>query len=193
MERVGVFDSGDCFDDPNVVYDGPLSGTEGRTMSNDNLISQEIAPADKTAAKQKTEDIWALLPFLVNIPAEDKKGFPVIAKGRAGMDEDFITQMTQRPELVPGFVNMTEVNKDLKLRRDLEDILPRLEQLVEAIKDTTALANHDNYLAYLAFYNNVKAAQQRGVPGADALLATLAKYFPGGRRKATPAPTPPTP
>jgi hypothetical protein len=191
MPRVGRYDSGDRWDDPNLVWDG-LPQPENHTMSDDNRISQSIAAADKTAVQQKIEEIWALLPFLVNIPAEDKNKFMVIGTARAGMDEAFQAHMTAHPELVPGFVNLAEVTKDKTLRTDLGDLLRRPKQLVEAIQDTMTLANSDTIVAYLAFYSNVKSAAKRNVPGADAILTDLARFFPTGRRAAS-NPTPPTP
>ena len=191
MVRVARFNSGDRWGGRGLVY-GPLKEPEvKKPMSNDNMISQSIPAADKALAKQKTAEIQALLPFLTNIPAEDKKGFQVIGKNRAGMDVDFVEQMTLRPDLMPGFVDLAEVKKDLALRRDLDEIAMALEQLLESIQDTSALANHDCLMAYLAFYNNVKSAQQRGVAGSDAVLTALAKYFPNSRKAAVTPVVPP--
>ena len=100
------------------------------------------------------------------------------------MDTDFLNAMTAHPELVPSYVSMTELNKDKELRRQFARLIGPAAELCEALADTNALAAHDSMMAYLSFYSAAKDAAKRNVPGADTLVASLAKYFPTGRRPA---------
>ena len=159
-------------------------------MPHDNRISAALPGADKAAILTKLQEIRALLPFLVNLTPDERKSLGAIGTARAGMDDAFLQAMTAHPELAPSFVNLDEVNKDRTLRQDISPILQAAAELCEGVGDTTALAAHDNYLAYLSFYTNVKEAARRGVPGADTILSNLARFFPRGSRAAAP-PTPP--
>jgi hypothetical protein len=87
--------------------------------------------------------------------------------------------MASRPELVPGFVNMTEMAKDRQLVADLLPCLQEIAPICEALEDTISLAYTDIYTADLAFHANVKQAAKRGVPGTDTIYADLKERFPG--------------
>ena len=163
---------------------------ESYVATKDNMISEEVAAEVKTQVLQKIQEIWALLPFLVNVAASDKANLPSIGDKREGMDQTFIKHMTEHPDLVPSFVNMPEVLKDLKFRGDMGDMIRPLAQLLEAMTDTRFLANHDNFMAYLATYNNTQSAAQRDYPGADTILPDMARYFAKKFAKASPTPTP---
>ena len=184
----------DLYGDPQAVYGKTPGPVEENTMSvKGNRISATIAPADKTAILQKVQEIWALLNFLVNVTTEEKQSLPSVAEKREGMDVTFIHHMTERPEIVPTYVNMPEVLKDLALRKDLSDIIRPVQQLLEALIDTRFLASNDNYMAYLATYNNTQMAADRNVPGMNTILPDLARYFSRNPTPATPTPATPTP
>lgn len=188
MPRVAVWDSGDRWDDPGLVW-GPLA-TPPPIMSNDNRISAEITAANLALFLQKIAEARALFAsFLVNLTPDEKRKLPTISNARAGMDADFLMAMTAHPELVPSYVSKAETDKDHNFRTALEQAVGPAAELCEAMTDTLHLAGSDSYRAYLSFYNSVQAAAQRNVPGADTLLGTLSPYFARPGRSAPP-PTP---
>lgn len=192
MDRVLVFGSGDCWGDSGLVF-GPLKKPEvKKPMSNDNRISAVLAPADKATILQKIKEIAALMPFLATLTPQDRKMLPTLGTARAGMRETFMRHMAEHPEMVPGFVEMDEVTKDANLDHDMEDVGSQIRQLLQSIDDTTTLASHDNYVAFLATYNNVKAAAQRGLAGTDTLLAEEAVFFQHKAAQPATKPTKPT-
>jgi len=158
----------------------------------DNRISATLSPTDKTTILTKLGEISALLPFLLNLTAEEKSSLPKMSAIRDGMDEAFSQEMTAHPEMVPNFVDMTEVAKDRALRTALRDLHQQMCALCEGLEDTLTAAGVDTYLAYLSFYNNVKQAAKRNVPGANTVLDNLKRFFPRGGGGSTP-PTPPNP
>jgi hypothetical protein len=93
------------------------------------------------------------------------------------MDETFLRSMTDNPNLVPSYVSMTDVNQDLNSRKDLKDVVAHIQGVVEGLLDAETLANSDNYQAFLAYYNNVKMAALRNVPGSDTELASCRPTF----------------
>lgn len=173
---------------PGLTWNGVVPNTPN-TMPNDNRISAAIAAADKTAFLGHVTDATALLPFLINLTPTERRRLPGIGIERAGMVEDFSLAMTAHPTLVPSFVNMVEVNKDIVLFRDLLPLLNAATELCEKIDDTMKATSSDLFVAFTAFYASVKEARRRNVPGSDAVYAELAPYF--ARNGGTPPP--PTP
>ncbi len=160
----------------------------------DNLVSATLSPADKTAIITKLDEIKVLLPFLINLTIDEKRALPKMGSFRDGMDEAFAAEMAAHPEMVPNFVDMPELGRDRALRQMLRDVAQQLAALCESVEDTQTAVGVDAYMAYLSFYNNVKQAAKRNVPGANAVLDNLKRFFPrGGGNTPTTPPTPPTP
>ncbi|MES2660583.1 MAG: hypothetical protein V4689_18300 [Verrucomicrobiota bacterium] len=158
-------------------------------MSNDNRISAEITDAVKTQVLTKFQEIKDLLPFLINLSPEEKRGIVTISTERGAMDEAFTSEMGAHPDLVPAYVDATELARDRELRGDLLEILQRSREICDALEDTAHVAGSDVLLGYLSFYNNVQQAAKRGVNGAKTLLDNLSRFFPRNRRVAV-VPTP---
>lgn len=157
----------------------------------DNHISATLSPTDQTAILTKLGEIADLLPFRLNLTIDEKSALPKMSAIRDGMDETFAQEMAAHPELVPNFVDMTELAKDRALRTALRDLHQQMHALCESIEDTQTAAGVDTYLAYLSFYNNVKQAAKRNVPGANTVLDNLKRFFPRGGGS-TPAPSTPS-
>jgi hypothetical protein len=174
MVRAFVWDSGDRWDDPDLVWDGPETPV-GSSM--DNQISEELPDAVVAQILQKYAEIRALMPFLRNIPAGQKRKFSGIAKERAGLDEVCIRLMQQHPELIPPGVSLAEVQKDVALRKALKDVKSPAVELVEILNDTELIGATDSMKAYRWLYEGVKAAAKHDVPGADAAVEELAPFF----------------
>ena len=173
------------YGDPTAVYG---KAKESHAMTPDTLSTLPMTPADKTALLAAITTLaTAAATYSANVPVDEKKNYAVIGQGRAGMDEVFIRSMTDNPTMVPGFVVMADVNVDRNFRKDIKDVVAPLSNIIEGLSDAELLANSDNFMAYTAYYNNVKQATKRGVPGADAELAKLQPFFPTGRRTTQPA------
>jgi len=155
-------------------------------MPTDNRISAELSDAVKAEVLTKFQEIKALLPFLINLTPEEKRSFATISTERGAMDQTFHTEMAAHPDLVPSYIDATELAKDRELRLDLLEILQSAREVCDTLEDTAHVAGSDVLLAYLAFYANAKQAAKRGVPGASTLIDNLARFFPTGRRAVTP-------
>ena len=177
------------WDLPSLNWDQQTTETQ-QTHTMDNRISATLSPADKAAILTKLTEITALLPFLINLTADEKSSLPKMSAIRDGMDEAFSQEMAAHPELVPNFVDMDELALDRALRTVLRDLHQRMCALCEGIEDTLTAAGVDTYLAYLSFYNNVKQAAKRNVPGANTVLDNLKRFFPRGGGAPPPPPTP---
>lgn len=163
-------------------------------MPNDNRISATLSNTDKATILTKISEIRALMPFLINLTPEERIEMPKLGDKTLAFDEKCKTYMAQNPTLVPGFVSVVEVDKDRALRLPVNDVFRELGALFEAVGDTVMLVGTEIYMADLAFYQNVRQASKRGVPGSNSIYDDLRERFPGGGGGSggTP-PTPPTP
>lgn len=156
-------------------------------MASDNRISIEITPAKKAAIEAAIAALKAeLAGVTINLNVDERRSIPKIGDKSLAFDEKCAAYMTSRPELVPSFLDLVEMAKDRKLVADLLPCLQELAPICEGLEDTITLANSDNMIGDLAFYQNVQAAAKRGVPGTDTILNDLKTRFPG-RPKTPPA------
>ncbi len=159
-------------------------------MPDTNRLSATLSEATKTTILKKISEIRALLPFLLNLTPDERQGLPKLGSRTLAFDEQCASYMEQNPSLVPGFVDLTELAMDRALRIPLNDIAREVSSLAGSVEDTCTLVGHETYMAELAFYQSVRQAAKRGIPGAQTILDDLRERFPGS--VLTPA-TPPTP
>ena len=79
--------------------------------------------------------------------------------------------------LVPSYLDLVEANKDLKLSKDLNNILKQVSTLQRAIEDTAMVAGSEAYDAALVFYASVKGASRVNVPGSQSVFEDLQKRY----------------
>lgn len=198
MPQPLTWDSNLAFDTPGVTWDGFAAPTPNQpppaTMPNDNRVSATVSPTDKTAIMTKLTEIKALLPFLLNLTKEERIQLPKLGPASLAFDEHCASYMATAPNLIPPFVDAAEVTKDRNLRLVLADLLREAHKLCEMLDDTLLLVGSEIWMADLSFYQTVRQAARRDVPGADAIYDDLKERFPGvsGDDEEEP-PTPPTP
>jgi hypothetical protein len=152
-------------------------------------ISAVLTAADQTAILAKLNEITALLPFLVNLTAEERSTLPKMGDNTEPFVNKALTYAENNPTLVPPYVNVPELRKDFNLASQLTLIRQQAMQLAEALDDTEMALGSESYVTALAFYNSVKQAAKMNVPGAEAIYDDLRTRFPGGGS----TPTPPAP
>lgn len=133
----------------------------------------------------------AIAGLTINLTTEERRSLPRIGDRSLAFDEKCAAYMASRSDLIPSFLDMDEMAKDRQLVADLLPCLRELAPICEGLEDTIMLANSDNYVGDLAFYQNVRQAKKRGVTGADTIYNDLKSRFPG--RPRADDPTPPTP
>jgi hypothetical protein len=177
---------------PGAVWNGSTNvSNPTKPMTNDNKISASLTAQDMTDMMAAFAVIKAKLPFLINLTAAEKRRMPNISTERGGMVDTFTIEMGLHPDLVPTYVDTSELAKDAALLAQLETLRACANELCAGINDTHQAVGSDMYLAYLSFYNNVKQAAKRAVVGADAVFANLRRFFQrGGGDTPPPAPTP---
>lgn len=165
---------------PEITWDGLAPNPNpSNPMPNDNRISAEVSDADKATILTKITEIAALLPFLLNLTKNERISLPKLGPASLGFDEQCASYMASSPNLVPPFVDLAEVAKDRALRLALADIWRELKKLCEQVDDTLMLVGSEVWMADLSFYQTVRQAARRDVPGADTVYDDLKTRFPG--------------
>lgn len=179
-----------------VTWDGQAANNNHTNMPNDNRISAEVTAANKTAILTKIVEIKGNLPFLINLTKNERIQMPKFGPASLAFDEQCATYMASAPNLIPPFVTLAEVTKDRALRLVLSDIVRELRKLCEMVDDTLMQVGSEIWLADLSFYQTVRQAARRDVPGADTIYDDLKERFPtlsGDPEEPTDPETPPTP
>jgi len=157
-------------------------------MPSDNKISATLSAQDLADILAAFATILEKLPFLQNMTPQERRRTPTLGTERTAMDQTFAAEMAAHPELVPSYVDMTELAKDRALWAQLAEIAAKAREVCEGIEDTAHLAGSDIYMAYLSFYQAARQAARRNVVGADSLYQNLRQFIPSGGGG---APTPP--
>jgi hypothetical protein len=165
-------------------------GTKPITMSTQNLVSAEVTDAVKSEIKTHVNTIDSSLPFLLALTNSDRKGGLKLGDKTVAFVEKAIDYANAYPSLVPAYIDLNEIEKDYELQKDLIDILQWINSLVQKIEDTQQEAGAEAYNGILGFYQSVKVAAEKNVPGARAIYEDLSERYPGKKKAQNPTPSP---
>jgi hypothetical protein len=150
----------------------------------ENKVSASLTSEAAAEIKGATGVIENNLPPLISLTAEQRQATPKMGDKTLAFVYKALEYAKQNPELVPAFLDLTEVEKDVELVKALNNVLKPLAQLVEKLDDTTLQAGSEAYTAALVFYNSVKGAAKAGVPGTKSVYDDLQARFPGRSKAA---------
>jgi hypothetical protein len=150
----------------------------------ENIHSQAI-PADVVSqVHTKLNEIKTLLkPFAITLTPLERRNILKMGEKSLAFVEKAHEFAVENPEFVPPFLNMQEFKVDYDDAHGLWTVLNDALQVYEMIDDTIMVAGSESYAAALVFYNSVKVAAEKDVPGAKAVYSELKKRFPGQKRK----------
>jgi hypothetical protein len=159
-------------------------------MSTQNLVSAAITEDVKAQIQANINSIAEILPFLLALTNEDRQSGLKLGDKTIALIDKGIDYADNNPTLVPAYVNFAEVKKDYQLQKDLIGILQLLYSLVQKIEDTQQEAGAEAYNGVLAFYQAVRVAAEKNVPGARVIYEDLSKRFPGRKKQQNLPPSP---
>lgn len=143
-------------------------------------IDAALTNAQKTALKGHFEAILAILNFGINLTPEERQALPSVSDNRLAFIIKVITNYApNNANLQPGFLQLADAEKDLKLFTDLTLIDEFAGKVKEVISDTQLAVGSEAYDYSRAFYDMVKQARERNVPGTDNIYEDLSKTFEG--------------
>lgn len=153
-------------------------------MSKDNWVSLNISEKDLQEIKNAIQVLQNKLnPHLVGLTTEERKELPKMGDKSVVFVTKSAEYANQNASLVPQYVNMEELRKDIAAIEVLRQLQNPLEQLIARIDDTAMIAGSEAYKATLAFYNAIKGAAKAGVPNAQLIYDDLSQRFPGRGKK----------
>jgi len=158
-------------------------------MSQENLISTELPAAVADDIIEKLNAINTALAgiLLFNLTGQDRLEMYKLGDKSAAFVDKALEYAGNNPALVPSYLDLGEANKDLKLSKDLNNILKQVSTLQRAIEDTAMVAGSEAYDAALVFYASVKGASRVNVPGSQAVFEDLQKRYVAKSKKAVTA------
>lgn len=148
-------------------------------MSLENKISIQIDPSSIDRILAAIGVINTEMPYLLNLTTNDRINLLKMGDKTVSFVNKALEYAKQNPQIVPTFLNVTEMDKDVVLVNSLVKVLYPLQQLLEKMDDTSMLAGSEAYGAALVFYNAAKGAAKAGVPGMKTVVEDLSSRFPG--------------
>jgi hypothetical protein len=153
----------------------------------DNRLSLTISPADLTTVNTAGATIDTTLSFLIALTEEERERLFGVNVNNKVFIEEALEEAQNNGTILPGYIQVAELEKDLTLFNQLGDLLSYLRNLLQKMEDTQRLAGHEAYALSLAIYQLYKSAAEAGIPGAASSYNRLKERFDTTR------PTPPTP
>ena len=101
---------------------------------------------------------------------------------RLGFIEKIMDTAELRPEFKPPFFNleeMTDLSQVIELLRNIRSLALAVDRIAN---DALLVAGDESYRMALMYYNSVRDAARRRVPGAEELFRILELFFRRGRR-----------
>lgn len=160
------------------------------TNSTDTPIVVSITASEKQAILDKIAELAALLPWTIGLSDLERKGMLKLGDKSLGFDQKVVSYMENRPDLVPGYVDMTILEQNRGARQDVGDITRLVGDLWQRLSDTGMKLGSQVYKPELAFYNSAQEAAKHGVNGAQAIVDDLKARFARSSPAAAPAATP---
>lgn len=142
-----------------------------------NRLSVTLTETQMQNVKAAFATIYAELPFLIGLTAEERQSIPKINDSNKTFTEDGANVAANNGSFLPGYFNSGDVVMDITLFQQLDEIFLLSDQLNEKIFDTRMLAGSEAYVNALTIYRLVEAAAKAGVPGADAAYELLKQRF----------------
>lgn len=148
-------------------------------MSQENLISAELSATVAADITEKLKAINTALAgiLLFNLTGQDRLEMNKLGDKSLAFVEKALEYAANNTALVPSYLDLVEANKDLKLSKDLNNILKQVSTLQRAIEDIAMVAGSEAYDAALVFYASVKGASRVNVPGSQSVFEDLQKRY----------------
>ncbi len=151
-----------------------------------NKVSAQLSDEVVQHIKDRISEIKSEMPFLVALSPDERKVIPAMDNARKPFVEKALSYGQSNNEIVPRFVDLEELQRDLKLYEKLQELNREISQLAEMVSDTTMAASSDAYVTALTIYNTAKVAAKNGFHGIDAVVNDLKRFFERNRTEDEP-------
>ena len=147
-------------------------------------IIQNIPPEVFQRAKSKLDEIAVLFnPYLIVLTPSERQNMVKVGDRFMEFLEISHKFAVEYPGLFPFFRERSLLSKESFIVFELWKIHRKIDQLKEAIDDTGLLAGNHALETALSFYQTVKFAARRDIPGAKVIFEELKPALPSRRNK----------
>ena len=147
-------------------------------MSKENIVSIQIPEKDLQTIIKKLQDIKTMMkPHLVALQPSERKNMLKMSDRTLPFVQKANEYAQSRQDFSPPYLNISELDIDLKAVEDLTRIYREVEQLGKSLDDTIMLSGSEAYGEALAYYQSVKQAAKRNIPDAKSVYEDLRKRF----------------
>ena len=148
-----------------------------------NLKVKQINKELLLNAQSKLDELIELFePCLVSLTAPDRKKLDKISAQYIKFLELSYELALGSPELFPASLKASSFGENLASAHELWVLINKIDNLRNNISDTKTLIGNHAMENALAFYNSVKIAARRDIPGARAMYEELKPAFPPRRK-----------
>ncbi|MEI8202732.1 MAG: hypothetical protein WCH34_06945 [Bacteroidota bacterium] len=153
----------------------------------EDLFSVEFPPAVVAAILAFIAQIKNTMPEgLINLTPDERQFYFKMGDKSIAFVSKALEFAQLYPQLVPAYVDVNELKKDLDAVVAMQTILRSLEEQTSKLQDSILFAGHEAMSAALSIYNAAKDAARRDVPGAKVAYNEMKERFPGKKSKAVP-------
>lgn len=157
-------------------------------MAGENLVSLELTKEEIAEYEAAIGTLKKLSDRLIEISPSDRMETPKMGKKTYQFVTKCIDVMELTPDLVPKYVDIAEVKKDISLIAQLQKILFPLQAITRRVEDTAMIAGSEAYMGCISMYQSLKTASRSNVPAARTHYTALREYFPGGANRGSTEP-----
>ncbi len=147
-------------------------------MALDNLISVTLTEDEVQTINEAIASINNVLQGkVVNLSPEERRQYGSIADSNKVLVDKCKDYMEQNPETIPPVVDKAEFDRDYATRKQFELPVRSLTRIIEKMKDTKTLLDHDNFHAAMSYYRYIKYLSSQNEPGSTSIYNDLKKHY----------------
>ncbi|AFC25001.1 hypothetical protein [Saprospira grandis] len=143
----------------------------------ENRISIELTTDMVEEVRQLVTQIEEKLPFLLSLTQDERASFPKLHRENEIFVEETIRAAEQHDDVLPDYIDVAEMKRDLELYQQLGRVMLRLNRLHEKVNDTIHIAGAEALATALVTNNMFQIAAKMGVNGMDRVSSDLMNYF----------------
>lgn len=126
-------------------------------------------------------------PYLQALTPEDRRNLPKVGDSTEAFLSKSIDYLETNGNFRPAYMDVNTVKTDYALNRTLTPFNNVLNEYASLVSDTRMRAGSEAYTGVLQYYNSLKEAAKRRIPGAKMILEDLMIRFEKKKRKVQPA------
>jgi hypothetical protein len=145
-----------------------------------NKIDATITPAVRDQILDLISQIFALLPFLVDLTPEERQSLVKMGDSGRPFVEGTLNLVEQDDSFMPRSFDKAEMRQDSDFYVAMLPVEVQMTRLFEAVSDTMMLSGSDLIMAALDVYNNAKENGQGS--HLDSLVPLIGQRFKRKRK-----------